>query len=118
MPHIHQMRTPKGDAAVKKCWGDDFERLVEQITAALFNEFWGETMQPGQQVTVYKALPTSSMPVDIGFSCMAWWTRERDGDLEEIEDEMTDAIYYLCSHLPGAEVPSVGVCIGFFGGPN
>lgn len=118
MPHGHQMRTPKGNVAVTKCWGDEYERRVEEVAAALFNDFWGEAMLPGDQVRVYWALPTTSMPVDIGFSWMAWWTAERDGDLGQLEDEMTDAIYSLCADLPEDQIPSVGVCIGFFGGPN
>ncbi len=118
MPHGHQMRTPKGDVAVARRWGDEYERRVEEVAAALFNEFWGESMQPGEQVTVYPSRHTTSMPVDNGFIWMAWWTPERDGDLEQLEDAMTDAIYSLCADLPEDQIPSVGVCIGFFGGPN
>ena len=119
MPHGHQMRTPKGDAVVALYFGSDFERQAAEVAAKCFNEYWGESMLPWDQVRVYRSRTSLSMPVDIAFCWMARWSEEREhsGDLEQLEDEMTDALSALFERLPEEERPKIGVSIGFFGGP-
>lgn len=93
MPHLVTMLTPEGKSVIYGAIEpEQFNRDLESLVAAVFNQVADEDLVPGENVKLRGSFDSGSMPKHFVLVVMAWQTMDRNLLQFQLEESLNEAL--------------------------